>query len=108
MADGAMPTKRKRKAEEKPHDGKKKKQKKRGKPAERAPVQEPATGKLGDIFEAMQNSSAISEVTTAEMFDTCARGAGQSLPRVRRLCNRRAAVAEAHMRLHGRRFGRVK
>ena len=69
MAD-AMPTKRKRKAEEKPHDGKTKKKKKSGKPAERAPVQEPATGKLGDIFEAMRNSSAISEVTTAEMFDS--------------------------------------
>ena len=69
MADGAtMPTKRKGKAEKKPDDGKKK-QKKSGKPAERAAL-EPATGKLGDIFEAMRNSSAVSEAMTAEIFDS--------------------------------------
>jgi hypothetical protein len=63
-----MPTKRKGKAEKKPDDGKKK-QKKSGKPAERAAL-EPATGKLGDIFEAMRNSSAVSEAMTAEIFDS--------------------------------------
>ena len=60
MADGAMPTKRKRKAE--------KKQKKRGEPAERVPL-EPATGKLGDIFEAMRKSRGISEAMNADSLD---------------------------------------
>ena len=67
MADGAMPTKGKRNAEKKPHD-RTKKQKKRGEPAERVPL-EPATGKLGDIFEAMRNSTAISEAMKADSLD---------------------------------------
>ena len=65
MADGEMPPKQKRKTE--------KKQKKRV-PAERIPM-EPATGKLGDIFEAMRNSSAVGHTEGCTHFG--ARGASQ-------------------------------
>jgi hypothetical protein len=67
MADGAMPSKPKRKAQTKPSDGKK--PKKSVVPAERAAL-EPAPGRLGEIFSAMRSSSDIRDAMKTVSFDS--------------------------------------